>query len=125
VVDAGTVIYWALQIIYFLGFRKIYIAGLDMNNFNQPRFYESSDSMLPSYLEDKVHNLVIPSLKLGSKIFKSDNIEVINLSLKALFLTPFFPERILMMYSINLQRYLFYPFVLFMFLSMIFCGVSR
>lgn len=30
-----------------------------------------------------------------------------------------------MMYSINLQRYLFYPFVLFMFLSMIFCGVSR
>ncbi|VAL63835.1 lipid A core:surface polymer ligase [Enterobacter kobei] len=30
-----------------------------------------------------------------------------------------------MMYSINIQRYLFYPFVLFMFLSMIFCGVSR
>ena len=29
------------------------------------------------------------------------------------------------MSSINLQRYLFYPFVLFMFLSMIFCGVSR
>ncbi|HDC4442964.1 TPA: O-antigen ligase family protein [Enterobacter cloacae] len=29
------------------------------------------------------------------------------------------------MSSVNLQRYLFYPFVLFMFLSMIFCGVSR
>ncbi|MCE1393631.1 O-antigen ligase family protein [Enterobacter bugandensis] len=29
------------------------------------------------------------------------------------------------MSSINLQRGLFYPFVLFMFLSMIFCGVSR
>lgn len=29
------------------------------------------------------------------------------------------------MSSINLQRYLFYPFVLFMMLSMIFCGVSR
>ena len=45
--------------------------------------------------------------------------------LKALSLTPFFPERILVMSSVNLQRYLFYPFVLFMFLSMIFCGVSR
>ncbi|HCR1836915.1 TPA: sugar glycosyltransferase [Enterobacter kobei] len=93
VVDAGTVIYWALQIIYFLGFRKIYIAGLDMNNFNQPRFYESSDSMLPSYLEDKVHNLVIPSLKLGSKIFKSDNIEVINLSPQSSIPDSVFPRK--------------------------------
>ena len=64
-----------------------------MNNFNQPRFYESSDSMLPSYLEDKVHNLVIPSLKLGSKIFKSDNIEVINLSPQSSIPDSVFPRK--------------------------------
>lgn len=80
VVDAGTVMYWALQIIYFLGFNKIYIAGLDMNNFNQPRFYENSNTMLPSFLGDKVNNIVLPALTLASNILKKDNITVINLS---------------------------------------------
>lgn len=93
VVDAGTVIYWALQIIYFLGFKKIYIAGLDMNNFNQPRFYESNDTMLPSFLEDKVHNVVIPALTLASTIFKNDNISVINLSPQSAIPDSVFPRK--------------------------------
>ncbi|PLM49636.1 sugar glycosyltransferase, partial [Klebsiella michiganensis] len=37
--DAGTVVYWALQILMWLGFKTILISGLDMSNFNQPRFY--------------------------------------------------------------------------------------
>lgn len=78
--DAGTVAYWALQILFYLGFKKLLVAGLDMNNFNQPRFYENSDSMLPSYLENKVDDIVMPSLAHAARVMETHNVEVINLS---------------------------------------------
>ena len=59
--DAGTVAYWALQIIAYLGFKQLFIAGLDMNNFHQPRFYETEQDRLPTFLADKVESLVIPA----------------------------------------------------------------
>lgn len=93
VVDAGTVMYWALQVVYFLGFKKIYIAGLDMNNFNQPRFYESSNTMLPSFLEDKVHNIVMPAMALASNVFKKNNITVVNLSPQSAIPDSVFPRK--------------------------------
>jgi Kdo-III transferase WaaZ len=80
VFDAGTVVYWSLQILAYLGFNKIYIAGLDMSNFSTPRFYETSDNMLPSFLEDKVNDLIIPAFHLASIELKKRNIEVVNLS---------------------------------------------
>lgn len=64
-----------------------------MNNFNQPRFYESNDTMLPSFLEDKVHNVVIPALTLASTIFKKDNISVINLSPQSAIPDSVFPRK--------------------------------
>lgn len=78
--DAGTVAYWSLQILAFLGFKKIYIAGLDMTNFSSPRFYETKNSMLPSFLENKLQDIIIPAFKLASDSLKKINIEVINLS---------------------------------------------
>ncbi len=78
--DSGTVVYWALQIIFYLGFQRIIIAGLDMNNFNHPRFYENANDKLPSFLEDKLDSLIIPAFSLASSTFKENNISVINLS---------------------------------------------
>lgn len=78
--DSGTVAYWALQIIFFLGFERIIMAGLDMNNFNKPRFYESTTEISPSFLESKLHTSIIPSFRLASCIFKENDISVINLS---------------------------------------------
>ncbi|MCS3434146.1 sugar glycosyltransferase [Klebsiella sp. BIGb0407] len=78
--DSGTVAYWALQIIYYLGFQRVIIAGLDMNNFNQPRFYEASNDQLPSFLEEKLNSFIIPSFSLASCIFKEKNVSVVNLS---------------------------------------------
>lgn len=93
VVDAGTVMYWALQVIYFLRFNKIYIAGLDMNNFNQPRFYENGNNMLPSFLGDKVQNTVIPAFTLASNIMQKDNIIVVNLSPQSAIPDFVFPRK--------------------------------
>lgn len=79
--DAGTVIYWSLQILAYLGFQKIYIAGLDMSNFSKPRFYENQNNMLPSFLAEKLQCLIIPAFTLASLELKKKDIEVINLSL--------------------------------------------
>lgn len=80
VFDAGTVAYWALQILTFLGFKQVYIIGLDMNNFHQPRFYEAADNKLPTELENKVASLIMPSLSHASNMMKAKNIMVKNLS---------------------------------------------
>lgn len=78
--DAGTVVYWALQILTFLGFQQLFIIGLDMNNFNQPRFYEVAENKLPTDLEDKAADLVIPSFRHASDQMKKKNILIKNLS---------------------------------------------
>lgn len=90
--DAGTVIYWSLQILAYLGFQKIYIAGLDMNNFSSPRFYETKNDMLPSFLDSKLHNLIIPAFTLASLELQKRGIEVINLSLDSSIPEHIFPK---------------------------------
>ncbi|MHA7849145.1 sugar glycosyltransferase [Serratia sp. D1N4] len=79
--DAGTVVYWALQILTFLGFNRLYIIGLDMNNFHQPRFYEAAENKLPTALGDKVAGLVMPSFRHASHLMKAKNITIKNLSI--------------------------------------------
>lgn len=78
--DAGTVVYWALQIVAFLGFQTVYIAGLDMNNFNLPRFYENEENKLPCFLDKKFTNLVEPAFRHASIVLKKKGIIVKNLS---------------------------------------------
>ncbi|ATA18112.1 Kdo-III transferase WaaZ [Gibbsiella quercinecans] len=78
--DAGTVVYWAFQIISYLGFEQLLIAGLDMNNFHLPRFYETAANKLPTFLADKVDDLIIPAFAHASHQMKLNNIAVKNLS---------------------------------------------
>lgn len=81
--DAGTVVYWALQILLFLGFERIYIIGLDMNNFDQPRFYETPSEKLPSMLSKKLDDIIIPSFRHASQVMKDRNVSVFNLSVSS------------------------------------------
>ncbi|MGL5008096.1 MAG: sugar glycosyltransferase [Plesiomonas sp.] len=81
IVDGGTVAYWAMQIAYFMGAKKITFAGLDMNNFHQPRFYETKESKQPTTLGENLHHKIIPSFKLASCIMKEKNIITLNLSI--------------------------------------------
>lgn len=80
VFDAGTVSYWALQIIAFLGFNQLFIAGLDMNNFHLPRFYETKDNMQPTYLPEQVDSIVMPAFRFASEIMRSNAMSIKNLS---------------------------------------------
>ncbi|KFX13625.1 sugar glycosyltransferase [Pectobacterium atrosepticum] len=75
-----TVVYWTLQIISHLGFEKIYIIGMDMNNFDKPRFYEDKNDKIHTQLNNDIDS-IITSLKHASHVLEDKlGIEVINLS---------------------------------------------
>ncbi|MFW2095268.1 MULTISPECIES: lipopolysaccharide biosynthesis protein [unclassified Acinetobacter] len=80
--DYFTVSYVALQIIYSLSYEEIYLAGLDMNNFNQPRFYEKSGNKQPTML-DQYLTEIFPAFEAASHYLNKQNIKVYNLSLKS------------------------------------------
>ncbi|MGL9774282.1 MAG: sugar glycosyltransferase [Sodalis sp. (in: enterobacteria)] len=80
VFDASTVVFWALQILLFLGFTRLYIAGLDMTNFHQPRFYETDQDKLPSFLAEKFATLIVPAFTLASEVLQQNGVVVKNLS---------------------------------------------
>ncbi|WP_409309913.1 sugar glycosyltransferase [Pectobacterium sp. B1J-3] len=78
-----TVVYWALQIIIYMGFKDIYIAGLDMNNFDKPRFYENEKDKVYSQLEIDFEKNILPSFTHVSDITKKLNIKIINMSINS------------------------------------------
>lgn len=93
VFDAGTVVYWALQVLGFMGFTTIYIAGLDLNNLNEPRFYENRASMRPSFLHNKLNTIVLPALKLAQQTLSMKGVNIINLSPHSAVPESTFPKK--------------------------------
>jgi len=77
--DYGTVTYPALQIACLLGYKQIYIVGLDMNNFNTPRFYETSEDKLGTRLNLDFDNIT-HSFLAAQAYCQAHNIQVVNLS---------------------------------------------
>ncbi|AOM42911.1 hypothetical protein A9255_14970 [Xenorhabdus hominickii] len=79
--DGCTVAYTALQIAFFLNYKEIYFAGLDMNNFDKPRFYESQDDTLSTELDSNLNDIIIPCFELSQYLAKKNGIMVYNLSI--------------------------------------------
>ena len=77
--DYGTVVYPALQIACALGYKNIYIAGLDMNHFTAPRFYECQDDTLSTWLE-RDFNPIINAFMAAQSFCMDNDTRVINLS---------------------------------------------
>ena len=80
VFDYFTVTYVALQIVCALQYRTIYIAGLDMNSFSQPRFYEDAENKQRTML-DQYSTVIFPAFDAAAKYFQKENIRVYNLSI--------------------------------------------
>ena len=58
----GTVAYSALQLLVWLGFRTLYLHGLDLRGASvSPRFYESADARLPSALDRQFDSHIRPA----------------------------------------------------------------
>ncbi|MGK0600371.1 sugar glycosyltransferase [Yokenella regensburgei] len=83
VFDAGTVVYWALQIISYLGYKQVYIAGLDMGRFHLPRFYETDLNKSPTFLPEVIESIIIPAFTHASEVMKNHNMVIRNLSMQS------------------------------------------
>jgi KDO transferase-3 len=76
-----TIVYAATQLAYSIGFRKVFIVGMDLNS-QAGRFYEKQQMALPTSLDEDFNKFILPSFKiLAKKIMTKDDFRVFNLSL--------------------------------------------
>ncbi|MDR2926074.1 MAG: hypothetical protein LBU76_09060 [Azoarcus sp.] len=78
---ARTIVYPAVQLAYMMGFKRVYIVGMDLNK-QVGRFYEKSGDVAQSYIDDDYVDYILPSFKFFSeRILKhEDSFHVFNLS---------------------------------------------
>jgi KDO transferase-3 len=78
--DARTVAYLALQLAYHLGFSKVFLVGVDLNE-KSGRFYEKREGInSPCGLDQHYHTRILPSFELMSEKVIGDGFRVYNLS---------------------------------------------
>jgi len=81
---ARTIVYTALQLVYTLGFKNVFIVGMDLNK-EAGRFYERSNDILSTSIDVDYYDYILPSFKIFSeKVLKKQNsFSVFNLSLNS------------------------------------------
>lgn len=78
--DARTVAYLALQIAYHVGFTKVFLVGVDLNQ-SAGRFYEQAGTFVsPCLLDQHFYTRIMPSFEIMSKYVVNDDFKVYNLS---------------------------------------------
>ena len=77
-IEAGTVAYVAAQLAYSRHASAIHLYGIDLLNNNQPRFYESKGDSAPCKLDKAITDRIVPSFNLLGKIYKENNVPVVN-----------------------------------------------
>ncbi|NHB58717.1 lipopolysaccharide biosynthesis protein [Acinetobacter sp. 194] len=88
--DYYTVAYTALQIAFGLDYTTIYMIGVDLNNLNQPRFYETEEHKQPTWLNQHL-DAILTAFYTASLASQQQNIRVYNLSEHSLL--ECFPKR--------------------------------
>lgn len=78
--DARTVAYLALQIAHHVGFSKVFLVGVDLDQ-SAGRFYEDgSVSLSPCGLDQHFESRILPSLQIMAEKVVEDSFSVYNLS---------------------------------------------
>ena len=77
-IEAGTVAYVAAQLAFSRHASEIHLYGIDLLNNDQPRFYENKDNSAPCKLDKAITDRIVPSFNLLGKIYKENNVPVIN-----------------------------------------------
>lgn len=81
VYEGGTVAYVGLQVAAHLGYKKIYLHGIDLGNADKtPRFYETWDDRAKTNLVKELDSVILPSFKMAAPVLQSRGISVYNLS---------------------------------------------
>lgn len=78
--DARTVAYLALQLAYHLGFTKVFLVGVDLDQ-SVSRFYEPHVTLTsPCVLDEHFYTRIMPSFEILSKRVMNKDFQVYNLS---------------------------------------------
>ncbi len=76
-----TIGFRAIQIAYHLGFRRVFLLGMDLGaSGNQVRFYDEASSSRPSMLDQDYDRWILPSFQVLSQNLNRLGLEVYNLS---------------------------------------------
>jgi len=79
-----TILYRAIQIAYSMGYRRIYLLGMDLGYQDKnPRFYEEGGSSRPTKLEKDYVPYILPSFEVAAGLMKKHEIEIYNVSDKS------------------------------------------
>ena len=78
-----TILFRAIQIAYAIGFKKIYLLGLDLGYKGEPRFYSEGETVRPSKLDVDYDPYIRPSFDILAQLVKKGELEVYNLSDKS------------------------------------------
>lgn len=82
--EGRTVAYTGLQVLASLGFRDIYLHGLDLvDAARTPRFYEQAGAMQPSQLDLHLRDTIEPSFRHAAALLRERGVRVTNLSLQS------------------------------------------
>ncbi|HKT98712.1 MAG TPA: hypothetical protein VJS30_19640 [Paraburkholderia sp.] len=94
VFDGRTVAYTGLQVLAALGFKRLYLHGVDLVAAKHtPRFYEETVSnMQPSYLDENLRDFIEPSFRHASMLLARRGVEVRNLSMESALGEDIFPK---------------------------------
>ena len=77
VFSAHTVMYFALQLMYFIGFRQFFLLGFDLGG-SKRRFYEDGASATPSHLDRDYDSAIYPSFEVVSRLVEQGVFQVYN-----------------------------------------------
>lgn len=78
--DGGSVLTIALQLAYFLQFKRVFLLGFDIGNAAEPRFYETKQNRLKCGLLEDYEREILPFMKLAAEVFRSAGREIYNCS---------------------------------------------
>ncbi len=81
---ASTIVFGSLQTAYHLGFRRLFILGMDLDyGGSSSRYYETGKHARPSQIEQLYEPVIRPSFELLSTLCRQNLLEVFNLSNKS------------------------------------------
>ena len=78
------IIYTALQIARYLGYRRFFILGMDLNYSGpSPRFYEKGGDSRPTWVDQSFDRSIVPCFEIVRELIRRGEMEVYNLSLQS------------------------------------------
>jgi hypothetical protein len=93
VFDGRTVAYTGLQVLAAMGFKRLYLHGVDLTATKRtPRFYEVASNMQPSYLDENFQDFIEPSFRHAAALLARRGVDVRNLSMESALGEDIFPK---------------------------------